>query len=336
MSSAVSLVPSLDVTVHIVFDDFGKAGWIYRVTDNLESSLEAVVDDLLTGQFQNPAQVVAFNTSEGWSRDISEDVAREVVRRVAERGRSLAINSRAFVETYVEQDELLNAEIGSPKMEKRHSLDKVLAVHEAGHAVARYLCANTMGFRPDEAVGYIEIAPPFSRPSLDAKSILAPKPAVFGPVYSRPMMDFLKADAISLDLTAAVGACKANGIDVEMWASARALICMAGPVAEALFTNRSLRECANECQSDLGDATRYCLAAGMTTQEATKVCNGALDWAREVFDDPRNWAAVLALADSLPSGGRINGKQTEKIITGAMRGAAGLKEISQPEHFGSE
>jgi hypothetical protein len=193
-----------------------------------------------------------------------------------------------------------------------------------------------MGFHPDEAVGYIEIAPPYSRPSPDAKSILAPKPTIFGPVYSRPMMDFLKADVISLNLTAAVGACRANGIDVEMWASVKALICMAGPAAEALLTNRSLRESADECQSDLADATRYCLAAGMTTREASKVCNSALDWAREVFDDPRNWAAVLALADSLPSGGRINGNQMVKIITRAMHGAELLKETSQPEHFGSE
>jgi hypothetical protein len=72
--------------------------------------LESIIDDLLTGQFNNPLRVVAFNTSEGWSRDVSEDVAREVVRRLA--GRRLAASSRKFVETYVDEDELLRCESG--------------------------------------------------------------------------------------------------------------------------------------------------------------------------------------------------------------------------------
>ena len=107
-----SLVPQSDVTVHIVLDDFGKAGRPYRETDEEDTTIGSVVDDLLTGQFNNPVRVVAFNTSEGWSRDVSEDVAREVVRRVAERGRPLATSSRQFVEAYVGEDELLRAENG--------------------------------------------------------------------------------------------------------------------------------------------------------------------------------------------------------------------------------
>jgi hypothetical protein len=66
----------------------------------------------MTGQFNNPVRVVAFNTSEGWSRDVSEDVAREVVRRIAGSGRPLAAGSRKFVETYVDEDELQRAESG--------------------------------------------------------------------------------------------------------------------------------------------------------------------------------------------------------------------------------
>ena len=82
-----SLVPHSDVTVHIVLDDFGKAGRRLSRDRRGRHHLGSVVDDLLTGQFNNPVRVVAFNTSEGWSRDVSEDVAREVVRRLAERGR---------------------------------------------------------------------------------------------------------------------------------------------------------------------------------------------------------------------------------------------------------
>ena len=63
----------------------------------------------------------------------------------------------------------------APMKRHKNGLDRVAAVREAGNAVARYLSADTMGFRADEAIDHIDIAPPFSRPSLDAKTILAPK-----------------------------------------------------------------------------------------------------------------------------------------------------------------
>jgi hypothetical protein len=112
-SPTPGLVPHFDVTVHIVLDDFGKAGRVYRETGEEDTTLGSVVDDLLTSQFNNPVRVVAFNTSEGWSRDVSEDVAREVLRRVVERGRPLAASSRQFVGAYVDEDELLRAESGA-------------------------------------------------------------------------------------------------------------------------------------------------------------------------------------------------------------------------------
>jgi hypothetical protein len=109
-SATPSLVPHFGATRYIVLDDYGKAGRVYRETVEDEATLESVLDDLLTGQFNNPVRVVAFNTSEVWSRDVSEDVAREVVRRLA--GRRLAASSRNFVEAFVDEDELLRAESG--------------------------------------------------------------------------------------------------------------------------------------------------------------------------------------------------------------------------------
>ena len=64
-SATPGLVPHFDVTVHIVLDDFGKAGRAYRETDQEDTTLGSVVDDLLSGQFNNPVRVVASNTSEG-------------------------------------------------------------------------------------------------------------------------------------------------------------------------------------------------------------------------------------------------------------------------------
>ena len=77
-----SIVPNgNDQTVYLVADDFGKNGRAWRETDCETADLETVIQDLLTGQYSNPIRVIAFNTAERWSQDVSEDVAHELRRR---------------------------------------------------------------------------------------------------------------------------------------------------------------------------------------------------------------------------------------------------------------
>src|SRR5271170_387542 len=61
-SPTPGLVPHFDVIVHIVLDDFGKAGRVYREIDEEDTTLGSVVDDLLTGQFNNPVPVRASSS----------------------------------------------------------------------------------------------------------------------------------------------------------------------------------------------------------------------------------------------------------------------------------
>jgi hypothetical protein len=70
-----------DETVYLVADDFGRLGRAWREADYETTDLETVIQDLLTGQYNNPIRVVAFNTAERWSEDVSEDVAHELRRR---------------------------------------------------------------------------------------------------------------------------------------------------------------------------------------------------------------------------------------------------------------
>lgn len=77
-----SIVPNdHDETVYLVADDFGRIGRAWREADYEATDLETVIQDLLTGQYSNPFRVVAFNTAERWSQDVSEDVAVELRRR---------------------------------------------------------------------------------------------------------------------------------------------------------------------------------------------------------------------------------------------------------------
>jgi hypothetical protein len=73
----------LDVDVHLVLCDFGRAGLAYVETDPVEADATTIVQNLLHGQYEQPLRVIAVNAEEGWSRDVSESIAAKV-RDVAE------------------------------------------------------------------------------------------------------------------------------------------------------------------------------------------------------------------------------------------------------------
>ena len=50
----------------------------WRETDEADTERAALVRDLLDGQYEDPVRIVAFNTSNGWSRDVTEDIAEEL------------------------------------------------------------------------------------------------------------------------------------------------------------------------------------------------------------------------------------------------------------------
>jgi hypothetical protein len=100
MARAV-LVPSVDVDVHLVLCDFGRAGLAYVETDPTEADATTVVQKLLHGQYERPLRVLALNADEGWARDVSEAIAAKI-RDVAENeGRELTSGTLAFIEAHV-------------------------------------------------------------------------------------------------------------------------------------------------------------------------------------------------------------------------------------------
>jgi hypothetical protein len=66
-----------------------------RPTD--ETDEKTVIADMLSGQFNKPVRVVAFNTAEGWARDVSEDIAKVVANSVRYES-DLPEGTREFVE----------------------------------------------------------------------------------------------------------------------------------------------------------------------------------------------------------------------------------------------
>ena len=95
------LEPSDDVTVYLVLIDHGKNGIAYDETDPAEADLEATIQNFLTGRYENAVRVAAFNTAEGWSRDVSEDIAQELLQRAINAGDD---GAQRFVDRHVPQN----------------------------------------------------------------------------------------------------------------------------------------------------------------------------------------------------------------------------------------
>ena len=87
-----------DQTVYLVVDSFS----VYRETEIEKPDLETIVGDLFTGQYNSPIRIVAFNTLEHWTEDVSSDVAAEIQTRCDIEGEPLPEHLTDFVQSHTQ------------------------------------------------------------------------------------------------------------------------------------------------------------------------------------------------------------------------------------------
>ena len=96
-----TIVPyGADQTVYLVVDSFGARGTVYREIEVEQTDLETTIVDLMSGQFNDPVRVVAFNTLEHWSKDVSADVAAEIQTRCDIDGEAIPEHLKDFVDRH--------------------------------------------------------------------------------------------------------------------------------------------------------------------------------------------------------------------------------------------
>jgi hypothetical protein len=83
-----------DETIYLVVEGSGPQG-IVRQTERTD--IETVIADLLSGQFSDPIEVVAFNTLEHWSDDLSKAIATEIRCRCDIEGYDVPVYLDEFV-----------------------------------------------------------------------------------------------------------------------------------------------------------------------------------------------------------------------------------------------
>jgi hypothetical protein len=72
MRISPSTVPEAGHDTYLVLDDWGRLGRVWCETAKND---ETLIRELLDNQYWCPKRIVAFDTTEGWSRDVTADVA---------------------------------------------------------------------------------------------------------------------------------------------------------------------------------------------------------------------------------------------------------------------
>jgi hypothetical protein len=90
-----------DMTVYLVVKDYGQNGRAFVETDIAEADRETVLRSFISGQYSNALRVIAFNTAEGWSRDVSEDIADELLQRACDADDNLGEDTKRFIDRHM-------------------------------------------------------------------------------------------------------------------------------------------------------------------------------------------------------------------------------------------
>jgi hypothetical protein len=97
-SQSADTVPyGADQTVYLVVDSFGSRDAVYRQAEFEFADIETAIGELLAGRFNNPVRVIAYNTLEHWTEDVSAQIAAEIQSRCDIDGQAVPEHVRDFV-----------------------------------------------------------------------------------------------------------------------------------------------------------------------------------------------------------------------------------------------
>ena len=102
-----------DQTAYLLIDRFHGLG-VYRETEVERADLETIITDLMSGQFNDPVRIVAFDTLEHWSEDVSKDIALEIQSRSDINGHDVPETGQDVVDTQAGPDRQLALRLAYP------------------------------------------------------------------------------------------------------------------------------------------------------------------------------------------------------------------------------
>ena len=78
-----------DRTVLIVEDRLGNQKLAYRETELVGDDFKQLISDFMCGLYFDPLRVIAVNTMQNWTDDLSKEIASEIQRHCIETGREI-------------------------------------------------------------------------------------------------------------------------------------------------------------------------------------------------------------------------------------------------------
>src|SRR5262249_17823522 len=93
-----SIVPDREHTTYLLLDEMTNQHVSIWPEISADQAKEAtIVQWIIEGQFSRPIKIVAFNTDDGWSRDVTHDIAAKLLV-LNQNGVALGAAAREFVE----------------------------------------------------------------------------------------------------------------------------------------------------------------------------------------------------------------------------------------------
>jgi hypothetical protein len=210
---------------------------------------------------------------------------------------------------------------GASAKSRGAKLDPIVAIHEAGHALGRYITAAEMGVTEEQSITHIEIAPGTELgESSDRRYRLVSQAVTFGPMFSAELNHLIDGETDLALVSNLIRDAIARGFEISNWLEARALIAVLGPMAEAIVSQKTFYDVwdSDACESDQKGLFRDCVLAGMGLEYMDSLVRRAAEKAAGLFQRPEVVAAVKALANALPKSGVMSGKDAVAIIGFAM------------------
>jgi hypothetical protein len=96
-----SIIPGFNADVYLVLDDFAQLGRAYHEVDEDKADRQTLIRR--EGQYKKLVRIVAFNTAEGWARDVTAEIARENRDRADRSGDQLSAGLQEFIETELDR-----------------------------------------------------------------------------------------------------------------------------------------------------------------------------------------------------------------------------------------
>jgi hypothetical protein len=214
------------------------------------------------------------------------------------------------------------------QMTKSETVDRVVAVHEAGHVVGAIITAALLDYSPMEMVlrvDFFSMQAGTDRKTVEGQPKLGIAAEVETPLFSKSMVAFLEAkkpitDAEFMTTFAEMGAA---GIDLKVMYRAKCIEFLFGAVAEAKFRGLPLEQVfyGISCKGDNEYMLDYGALCGFTAEQIAASLIQAAEVATKKIVIPQVWDAITALADEFKLG----------CIDGSVATAIVMQALSQSE-----